>query len=269
MVNILILTYSSVLRESRCYKTYKTVSTHTFILINMALILRVCASAQKRLLLEDFNNLIRAPIYITHNGCNLERFSATHNVKHFSTKVPHEAPTEKTEIYYGILTKQVRGLKIFSLLTSTGGLLAQPLLYTKAVESGNTGAVLGLFACIGFLAVTTPLLIHMITKKYVTHVYYNAKEDKYIANTYNLFVRKKELEFTPDDVVVPDVTGMFTNCIIKGKPLFLEQSFFDDPSHYIRIMGYDKPIDFKLSNNNSLSETVTVNTEYKDDVNKK
>lgn len=79
-----------------------------------------------------------------------------------------------------------------------------------------------------------------------------------------------QLEFTPDDVVVPDVTGMFTNCIIKGKPLFLEQNFFHDSSHYIRIMGYDKPMDFKLNNNNnSLSETVTMNTEFKDDINKK
>lgn len=235
----------------------------------MALILRICASAPKRLLLEEtFNNSICAPSYIACNSYNRERFSAIRNAKHFSTKAPEETATERTEIYYGPLTKQIKGLKIFSLLTSSGGLLAQPFLYAKAMESGNTGAVLGLFACIGFLAVTTPLIIHIITKKYVTHVYYNAKEDKYIANTYSLFVRKKELEFTPDDVVVPDVTGMFTSCVIKGKPLFLEQDFFYDSSHYIRIMGYDKPIDFKLSNN-SLNEAVTVNTEHKDDVNKK
>lgn len=99
---------------------------------------------------------------------------------------------EKTEIYYGTLTRQVRALKLFSLLTSTGGLMAQPFLYSKAVESGNTGAVFGIFA-FGFLAITTPLLIHLITKKYVTHLYYNAKEDKYIANTYNLFVQTKEV----------------------------------------------------------------------------
>lgn len=76
-----------------------------------------------------------------------------------------------------------------------------------------------------------------------------------------------QLEFTPNDVAVPDVNGMFTNCIVKGKPLFLEQSFFHNPNHYIRIMGYDKPIDFKLRNNN-LSETVAVNAACKD-VNKK
>lgn len=116
-----------------------------------------------------------------------------YNVKYFSTKNYQETNIEKTEIYYGTLTGQVRALKFFSLLTSTGGLLAQPFLYSKAIESGNTGAVLGIFAFIGFLTVTTPLLIHLITRKYVTHLYYNAKEDKYIANTYSLFVQTKEV----------------------------------------------------------------------------
>ncbi|XP_029175110.1 transmembrane protein 70 homolog, mitochondrial [Nylanderia fulva] len=224
----------------------------------MALILNVCA--QKRLLFENFSNLKHALIY--------KKFPMVYNVKYFSTKSYEETYMDRTEIYHGTLTRQVRALKLFSLLTSTGGLLAQPFLYLKAVESGNTGVVLGMFA-FGFLAVTTPLLIHLITKKYVTHLYYNAKEDKYIANTYNLFVQIKELTFTPDDVVVPDITGMFTNCVIKGTPLFLEQEFFHDSVHYIRIMGYDKPIDFKLSNKNSIDQTITVNTKCKDHINKK
>lgn len=75
-----------------------------------------------------------------------------------------------------------------------------------------------------------------------------------------------QLIFTPDDVVVPDVTGMFTNCIIKGMPLFFEQKFFHDSNHYIRIMGYDKPVDFKINNKNSLNQT---DTKCKDYINKK
>lgn len=71
--------------------------------------------------------------------------------------------------------------------------MAQPFLFSKAVENDNIGAILGVFACIGFFAITTPLLIHMITKKYVTHLYYDAKEDVYIANTFNLFARTKEV----------------------------------------------------------------------------
>lgn len=76
-----------------------------------------------------------------------------------------------------------------------------------------------------------------------------------------------QLTFNPGDVRVPDITGLFANCVVKDTPLFLEQRFFRDSSHYIKIMGYDKPIDFKLGNNNN--RTVAVNTEYKDDSSKK
>lgn len=40
--------------------------------------------------------------------------------------------------------------------------------------------------------------------------------------------------------------GLFTSVIAKGKPLFLDPTQFADTSHYARIMGFDKPIDFKL-----------------------
>jgi transmembrane protein 70, mitochondrial len=33
----------------------------------------------------------------------------------------------------------------------------------------------------------------------------------------------------------------------KPRPLFVDPRLFPDPNHYIKIMGYDKPIDFKLS----------------------
>lgn len=45
---------------------------------------------------------------------------------------------------------------------------------------------------------------------------------------------------------MPDVAGMFTTFFAKKKPLFVDVEFFTDPSHYIKMMGYDKPIDFNL-----------------------
>lgn len=41
---------------------------------------------------------------------------------------------------------------------------------------------------------------------------------------------------------------MFTTMKAKGKPLFIEARHFFDPLHYAKIMGYDKPLDFKLGN---------------------
>ncbi|XP_018404465.1 PREDICTED: transmembrane protein 70 homolog, mitochondrial [Cyphomyrmex costatus] len=231
----------------------------------MTFILRAYAFSQKRFVIKDFNNLKCRILAYTMYDYNFEKCSAAHNIRVCHTvnsfSQDYRKTIGKTEIYYGPLTKQIKLLKLFSLLTSSGGLLVQPFLYMKAIENDNIGVVLGIFACIGFFAITTPLLIHMITKKYVTYLYYNAKEDTYIANTYSLFARTKKLTFTPKDVVVPDVNGMFTNCVIRNVPLFLEQKFFYDSSHYIRIMGYDKPIDFKLHTN--FNQTVPIHCKEK------
>lgn len=45
---------------------------------------------------------------------------------------------------------------------------------------------------------------------------------------------------------VPDVTGMFTTFKVNDKALFVDVSQFTDPNHYAKMMGYDKPIDFKF-----------------------
>lgn len=54
-------------------------------------------------------------------------------------------------------------------------------------------------------------------------------------------------------MTVPEIPGMFTSFLVKpksgsGKPiaLFVDPKLFDDPSHYVKIMGFDKPIDFKF-----------------------
>lgn len=39
---------------------------------------------------------------------------------------------------------------------------------------------------------------------------------------------------------------MFTTLEAKGKPLFFDPRLFSDHNHYAKLMGYDKPIDFKL-----------------------
>lgn len=116
-----------------------------------------------------------------------------HSTRYFSAKESDKAPSEKIEIYYGTLTKQIRALKAFSLMTSAAGLLIQPAFYLKVMETGNIGFFLGIFGCVGFMAVGTPLLIHLITKKYVTYLYYDEKEDKYTAHTYSLFLRTKKV----------------------------------------------------------------------------
>jgi len=158
------------------------------------------------------------------------------------TRWCHNTPKEvDTEIYNGILSTQIKLVKSFSLMTSFIGLAFQPILYTYS--SANAAVVLGAGAFLSFFTFATPLLIHSISKKYVTKLYYNQVEDKYTAVVYNIFIRPKKIEFKVNDVEVPDIPGMFTTFKANSVPLFVEGSQFNDITHYGKIMGYDKPLD--------------------------
>lgn len=52
--------------------------------------------------------------------------------------------------------------------------------------------------------------------------------------------------FKASDVHVPDVTGMFTTFKVHNKALFVDVAQFTDTHHYAKMMGFDKPIDFKF-----------------------
>ncbi|CAG9840303.1 unnamed protein product [Diabrotica balteata] len=157
-----------------------------------------------------------------------------------------ENKSESREIYYGSLTPQIKAVKIFSLSSSVVGVIAQPFLYNEIAATGNVPVIIAAYTAIGFFTVVTPILLHLITKKYVTHLYYKPNTKSYVANNVNFFCLTKKTEFTPEDVVVPDVPGMFTTFEVKGKALFVDPRLFEDPEHYVKIMGFDKPLDFKL-----------------------
>lgn len=57
-------------------------------------------------------------------------------------------------------------------------------------------------------------------------------------------------------MTVPDVPGLFTTFHAKGIPLFVDPQLFEDPNHYAKIMGYDKPLDLKLGLNDKESKWV-------------
>ena len=52
---------------------------------------------------------------------------------------------------------------------------------------------------------------------------------------------------------------MFANCSIYRKAAYLDSQSFTDQQHYVRIMGYDKPMDFKLETESQ--ETISKNKE--------
>lgn len=152
------------------------------------------------------------------------------------------------QVYAGTLSSNIRRIKIFSLLTSGIGIILQPVLierYSQTPSSIPVLVAIGTF--IGFYTYVTPILLHLITKRYVVSLHYNEETDMYIAKTYTLLLRSNLVFFRHEDVVVPELPGLFTSFLVKGQPLFVEMELFKDVEHYRKIMGYDKPVDFKLN----------------------
>lgn len=158
-------------------------------------------------------------------------------------KPPPRQTDDGNLVYEGKITKQVKLVKGFSISTSALGLALQPLV----IQSLNELPLLLKFVMgsgIGFFVLATPLLLHVITKRYVTHMYYDASKDIFTATTLSIFLKEKELKFKPDDVKVPEISGLFSHITAKGKPLFIDISGVLDKFAYKRLLKYDQPVKF-------------------------
>jgi transmembrane protein 70 len=79
---------------------------------------------------------------------------------------------------------------MFSLLSSIAGLASQPILVQQMSNLG-TPLVVCAFGFVGFFTFVTPVLLHMITKKYVTRMYFNSDTEMYSAVCLTFFLREK------------------------------------------------------------------------------
>ncbi|XP_077983271.1 transmembrane protein 70, mitochondrial-like [Glandiceps talaboti] len=149
-----------------------------------------------------------------------------------------QSPSENygSLVYQGTATSLVKGVKFFSLSTSllTLGLLPVLFNHNGSLALNYIG---GIFATIIFI---TPVLLHTISRTYVTRLYYNSKKDTYSAFTFTLFLRDRLTKFTPNDVQVPGITNLFTTFTVNGKALLVDPSAFSNPNDYNHLMGYDK-----------------------------
>lgn len=105
-----------------------------------------------------------------------------------------QTTSEKQQIYFGTLTPKIRAVKAFSLSTSVIGLAAQPMLIEKSSQLGGTSIVILVCSFVGFFTFITPLVLHFITKKYVTEISYDPLKDEYTATTLSIFLTRKEVK---------------------------------------------------------------------------
>ncbi|XP_033755393.1 transmembrane protein 70 homolog, mitochondrial-like [Pecten maximus] len=146
-------------------------------------------------------------------------------------------------VYYGPITKSIKIVKIFSVSTSGIALSLLPFVMPNILE---LPAVLQfmLGSGVSFFMLGTPLLIHALTKRYVTDLYYNKDSNTFTVSTLTFFCRRKVRVFTPEDVTFPSMASVLCFMKVKGTPFFVDPSKFRSRDAYIKLMGYDKPMDF-------------------------
>jgi len=154
-------------------------------------------------------------------------------------------------IYVGTLARFIRIVKVFSMSTSVAGICLQPLIYKKLSALPVIFAVaVGGFA--SFFIYLTPVLLHLISKRYVTEMTLDPVTGAYTATTYTFFLRKKIHRFTSDDVSVPNVPGLFTSMRVHGVPLFIDRDLFTDHRHFVQLFKYANPLEWEI-----VSESLT------------
>jgi hypothetical protein len=146
----------------------------------------------------------------------------------------------------GQLTSQLKVAKMLSLSSSLLGLMMLPLL-TDTLSTSTLFAQLFVFGTTTFFIFVTPILSQILTRKYVSRMYYNYQEKKLTAILFNFFLFEYKLEFSLDDVYMPDMPGIFTTVKVKSnnRNLFVDLNQITDLTITEKILGYDREFDIK------------------------
>uniref|UniRef100_A0A8C2A7P8 Transmembrane protein 70 n=1 Tax=Cyprinus carpio TaxID=7962 RepID=A0A8C2A7P8_CYPCA len=154
-------------------------------------------------------------------------------------------PEDGELIYNGNLGKAVLGVKFFSYSSSMFSLCVMPYVLLKTGIGVNSLALQVAFCgIIGFFTFLTPVLLHLITKGYLVRLFHNKETDMYTAITYSALLVEKRTVFHQSDVIIPDVSRMFTSFYAKKRSMLVNPMLFPLPHDYNHLMGYDRPFSF-------------------------
>lgn len=119
--------------------------------------------------------------------------SAAASIRLASSNTSNSPADNLEKIYYGTLTPKIQAVKVFSLTTSVVGLAVQPMLMEQGAKLGGTPMVVFMCGFAGFFTFVTPLILHFVTKKYVTEIHYDAGSQEYTATTISFLLTKKQV----------------------------------------------------------------------------
>ncbi|PAA54234.1 hypothetical protein BOX15_Mlig017907g1, partial [Macrostomum lignano] len=124
-------------------------------------------------------------------------------------------------VYRGPKNAMVRGVKAFSLATSSAGLCGQAFV----IMAGRGGAVDAvLIGGLGLFSLATPLLLHLFTSSYVFWLFANTDGTAYRAVTKTVLLRNRFIDFRPDEVALTETGIPFANLSVpsNGAKLFVD-----------------------------------------------
>lgn len=145
----------------------------------------------------------------------------------------------------GTVAGRVKLLKMFSISTSIAGACLLPKIYVELGEQYSAPAKMAVMGVTSFFVFMSPVLVHLLSKRYVAWIYYDEETNKFSASTFNFISMEVVHTFTPEDVVI--VHGALSSIKVRGVPLLFDANSFFDRKYYKKIMGFDKPAEWMLS----------------------
>lgn len=94
-------------------------------------------------------------------------------------------------VYKGKYVSQIMRVKLFSMMTSIFGASVQPMLWQKGLEVSGVGVGITVCSLVGIFTFVTPVLLHLVVRKYVFDILYNKEKDEYTAITISPLMFRK------------------------------------------------------------------------------
>lgn len=136
----------------------------------------------------------------THSICaSVQSIRSAHSLEG-NKKLQLEKDEKNVElgesVYKGKYVSQILRVKMFSMATSVLGAATQPMLWQKGLEVSGVGVGITICSLVGIFTFVTPVLLHLVVRKYVVDILYNKETDQYTATTISpLMFRKKVTYF--------------------------------------------------------------------------
>uniref|UniRef100_A0A0K0FZU2 Transmembrane protein 70 homolog, mitochondrial (inferred by orthology to a human protein) n=1 Tax=Strongyloides venezuelensis TaxID=75913 RepID=A0A0K0FZU2_STRVS len=156
---------------------------------------------------------------------SLDQATLGHSILYLKENGAKATPTDS-------MRKGVIAAKIFSLSSSALGVVMIPALTNYLWVSATEHPSMMIFTILAntFLGILTftPLLLHVLVKRFVSNIYYNHDTKTFTSIHYNFFLKKMAMHFKASDVVDPDEAPEakrlylpLATVFIKGMPLLV------------------------------------------------